>query len=552
MRFIILTYLLINLVGCSEVSQSTRQNFPGEGLATSSEDILVSNAGEGNFDFKLKLPEGFDLLDGNPAATTTAAGEAKAPILGDSPFIKFECNGTMKGSSLTQINVGLKNLSTGKNYVARFEYICAEGASMKLVNLVSGEKYQLSVHVINSKGVIYQGKSDVFTTASEKIVLKMVRVQKNDTVEVDIVFPSDPTPVAASKITCLFARNEVIGGPAIPAVDAGNLENDIALPAGPGGNCTVSSTGIVPIPYPANNLSMPAPNTANACGSSGVSCDVSLGVLKSVAVFKVEISSKACVKDKADVHYVTLHPGQRAIVKACKVDVDPVPPKPTEFCTDDTIPSGLNIKAMLEKWKLAGKYKTVHCGVLYIGDHLRPGIGGHVAGVTRICYKDLGKSASSKWITGEKPELAAELKTLAANKDIKLVCVGTNIAPPPSIEGSALPIQEIKVVKADAPTPAIVRIVADKVVSVAALPFSSPKPETEITLSFTLQGCLDSLGNVNHRIETRNGKLSIFAGGDNIVNPASALANCFAVPTATYKFRVPGIYLKENITLLQK
>lgn len=70
---------------------------------------------------------------------------------------------------------------------------------------------------------------------------------------------------------------------------------------------------------------------------------------------------------------------------------------------------------------------------------------------------------------------------------------------------------------------------------------------TQISLGFTLQGCVDKLGDVVFHSEDKDGQLHLYVAGQNIASEASKVVRCIVAPHAARKIRVEGVYSQENV-----
>lgn len=74
--------------------------------------------------------------------------------------------------------------------------------------------------------------------------------------------------------------------------------------------------------------------------------------------------------------------------------------------------------------------------------------------------------------------------------------------------------------------------------------------ETQITLNFTLRGCLDSLMPLIHTYELSEDTVKVHVTALNAHNAESMVANCVAMPSATETITIPGIFSQEQIQMI--
>ncbi len=72
---------------------------------------------------------------------------------------------------------------------------------------------------------------------------------------------------------------------------------------------------------------------------------------------------------------------------------------------------------------------------------------------------------------------------------------------------------------------------------------------TQISLDFTLHGCVDKLGDVVFHSEDKDGQLHLYVAGQNIASEASKVVRCIVAPHSIRKVRVEGVYSQENIVV---
>ncbi len=70
------------------------------------------------------------------------------------------------------------------------------------------------------------------------------------------------------------------------------------------------------------------------------------------------------------------------------------------------------------------------------------------------------------------------------------------------------------------------------------------------TINLALNGCVDTLGNVAHRVKMQdNGKAEIIVSAIGIANEVSMRARCAAMPTANTDLYITDLVTKDNLTL---
>jgi hypothetical protein len=74
--------------------------------------------------------------------------------------------------------------------------------------------------------------------------------------------------------------------------------------------------------------------------------------------------------------------------------------------------------------------------------------------------------------------------------------------------------------------------------------------ETRVTLQFRLAGCLDSLMPLVSHYEVREGDVSIYVTALNAHNEASRVALCAAMPSASARVSVPGVFQPNQIRMV--
>lgn len=74
--------------------------------------------------------------------------------------------------------------------------------------------------------------------------------------------------------------------------------------------------------------------------------------------------------------------------------------------------------------------------------------------------------------------------------------------------------------------------------------------ETQVTLEFTLQGCLDSLMPLISHYEVEDEQATIYVTALNAHNEESRVANCIAMPQVTEQVSVPGIFQPDQIDVV--
>lgn len=74
-------------------------------------------------------------------------------------------------------------------------------------------------------------------------------------------------------------------------------------------------------------------------------------------------------------------------------------------------------------------------------------------------------------------------------------------------------------------------------------------PSTEITLGFTLMGCMDTLGPVSVNHTELNGRQFLQVLAFNVRNEKSMLVDCRAAPVAEKTIKVLGTFEKSDFTI---
>jgi hypothetical protein len=74
--------------------------------------------------------------------------------------------------------------------------------------------------------------------------------------------------------------------------------------------------------------------------------------------------------------------------------------------------------------------------------------------------------------------------------------------------------------------------------------------ETQVTLEFTLQGCLDNLLPLIHHYEVQGNRATIYVTALNADNVQSQSARCIAVPKAEAQVQVPGVFQQNQIRVV--
>lgn len=74
--------------------------------------------------------------------------------------------------------------------------------------------------------------------------------------------------------------------------------------------------------------------------------------------------------------------------------------------------------------------------------------------------------------------------------------------------------------------------------------------ETQITLQFTLAGCLDTLLPLLTQSEIKGQRATVYVTALNAHNQASKTARCVAIPQASAQIKIPGVFQRNQIRVV--